>query len=454
MKLRIRQGQEGDQNTASDTNQIQNIQPANSILPDIPAPGSSLSPITLDAASETSLLVAPVPLSTATPTVSSKSTSSSSSPSSTVAPSTASHHVSHGLTPGQLTAAIVVPIGFFAVLIPVLVLWYLDHKRVVAARNRVSQRSSQRSAKAWEAMPVMEKEYRGHAPQRPRPAEPIPTRKPVPDSAPQIPPPQTSQTAERSSLGLFNFELSPSSTSPNSRGSIASPRWRLSIARALELRRSEVAVTQVHARSSGGSEYRPVTNHSTNSQAQPRPQTGPQIHIQDQSTTSPVYRQSETSIYEDDPPPPYMTPRPSEAQAQITRFAPLDRIGTRRQADRLSSTHVAGQISRASLAPEPQRNTYASSEIMPPESYGHVRTRSNSSTRSSEGRMSAHNNGPFSYGLPERLSDVSRLSFDAEEWGTGGHQHQHRHQSRRSGGSDISALDSDESSTMHPHQII
>lgn len=86
---------------------------------------------------------------------------------------------------------------------------------------------------------------------------------------------------------------------------------------------------------------------------------------------------------------------------------------------------------------------------MPPDTYGHIRTRSSSpSTLSSEGHLSAHNNGPFSYGLPERLSDVSRLSFDAEHWGIGT-----RHE-RRSGGSDISAMDSDESSTMHPHQII
>jgi hypothetical protein len=145
-----------------------------------------------------------------------------------------------------------------------------------------------------------------------------------------------------------------------------------------------------------------------------------------------------------------MTPRPSEAQAQLTHFAPLDRIGTRRQAERLTASHIAGQMNRVSLAPEPQRNTYASSEIIPPESYGTVRTRS--SSPSSEGRLSAHNNGPFSYGLPERLSDVSRLSFDAEHWGTD-HHHHHYHR-RQSGGSDVSAMDSDESSTMHPHQII
>ncbi len=149
-----------------------------------------------------------------------------------------------------------------------------------------------------------------------------------------------------------------------------------------------------------------------------------------------------------------MTPRPSEAQAQLTHFAPLDRIGTRRQAERLTASHIAGQMNRASLAPEPQRNTYASSEIIPPESYGTVRTRSSSlSTRSSEGRLSAHNNGPFSYGLPERLSDVSSLSFNAEHWGTDHHHHHHHHR-RQSGGSDVSAMDSDESSTIHPHQMI
>ena len=68
------------------------------------------------------------------------------------------------------------------------------------------------------------------------------------------------------------------------------------------------------------------------------------------------------------------------------------------------------------------------------------------STPSSEGRMSAHNNGPFTYDFPERLSGISQLSFDETQWGADGQ--------RRSGTSEVSAMDSSESSTHHPHQII
>lgn len=452
MKLWFRHAQITSDPTTDSS--LTNVQPADPSLPDIPAPaGSALGAITVAAASASGVLAETSALITSTPTAHTTPTSQTSSTSHTAASATATATPapSHGLSPGKLTAAIVVPIGFLAVLIPILVLWFLDHRRNVAAQKRASQRSSQRSAKAWEAMPmtdkfmpVVEKEYRGSAPARPPPADRIPTRKPVPEGPPQLPPLRTGRTPQRTSLGLFNFELSPSSTYPNSRNSTASPRWRLSIARALELRRSEVAVTQVYARSSGGSEHRPVTSHSNQ---QPQPQS--QIHIQPEMKTQDNHnRQSETSNY-NDPPPPYMTPRPSEAGATHTHFAPLDRIGTRQQANRLSATHIAGQLNRDSLAPEAQRNTYASSEIIPLDTYGHVRTRSSSpSTRSSEGHLSAHNNGPFSYGLPERLSDVSRLSFDAEHWGRGNQQ------LRRSGGSDVSALDSDESSTRHPHQII
>lgn len=429
MKLRYRHAQVQSDPSAMPIG-IANVQPADPSFPDIPAPSLS-GPFTLPAASVSGLVVATAPLTSSTPTSLTRPSHTSSSTSHTAAPATATPAPSHRLSPSKLTAAIVVPIGFFAVLIPILVLWILDHRRKTAAEKRASQRS----AKAWESVPVMEKEYRGSAPARPRSAAPIPTRKPVPKGAPQIPPSQTARSPQRSSLGMFNFELtSPPSTTPDSSGSINSPAWRLSIARALELRRSEVAVTQVRTRSSVDSEYRPTSSYSTQPQTQPEGQN-----------RTDHYRQSETSIY--DPPPPYMTPRPSDAQAQLTHFAPLDRIGTRREADRLSATHIAGQMNRESLAPETQRNTYASSEIIPPDTYGHVRTRSSPpSTRSSDAHLSAHNHGPFSYGLPERLSDVSRLSFDAEHWATDHH--------RVSGGSDVSALDSDESSTMHPHQII
>ena len=443
MAIRYRAAQNLDPNTAPLTD-IHSSEPT--LLPDILAPGNARngeSAITVTHPSGGELLtdIAPLITSLPTPTSTTPTITPSSTPSQTSAPPTSTPAPSHGLTPGILTAAIVVPIAFLAIVIPTIVFSCLSRRRRTEEREHALQRASQRSLREREYM--AEKQQRYSAPARPQ--RPEGKRKSIkrdtllPTTRETLPP--TTRQPTRHSLGLFNFELSPpSSPSRSSTHGLSTPNFRFSIAQALEMRRSEVAVVQSVNRSSAES----------GESAQPR--NG------DRESQQPMIRDnrySSASFY--DPPPPYASPRPSDAQAQTSLFAPLERIGTQRVTDRRS--HIAGQLNidaplpdlpnNNNLNPSPQHNRASSEVLQSPDAYGRVRIWSDSSISSSGvSRMSAHNNGPFSYGLPERLSDMSHLSFDPSQWTT-----EHPRQSDRA--SVISAVtDSDESSTMHPHQII
>lgn len=443
MAIRYRAAQNLDPNTAQLTD-IRSSEPT--LLPDIPAPGNARngeSAITVARPSGDEILTAVAPLMTSLPTQTSTTPTipPSSTPSQTSAPPTSTPSPSHGLTPGKLTAAIVVPIAFLAIVIPIIVFSCLSRRRRTEGREYALQRASQRSLREREYM--VEKQQRYSAPTRPQ--RPEGKRKSIkrdtllPTTRETLPP--TTRQPTRHSLGLFNFELSPpSSPSRSSTHGLSTPNFRFSIAQALEMRRSEVAVIQSINRSSGES----------GESAQPR--NG------DRESQQPMIRgnrYSSASFY--DPPPPYASPRPSDAQAQTSLFAPLERIGTQRVADRPS--HIAGQLNidaplpnlpnNNNFNPSPQHNRVSSEVLQSPNTYGRVRIRSDSNTSSSGvSRMSAHNNGPFSYGLRERLSDVSHLSFDPSQWTT-----EHPRQSDKA--SVISAVtNSDESLTMHPLQII
>ncbi len=413
---------------------IASIQSADPNLPpDIPYPGSPENPPaaeTTNAPIGGGLITAAGPLSTPIPTptplsatnIPSSITSTSSSPAASRAAA------AQGLTPGKLTAAIVVPIAFLAIVIPVIVFSYLSHKRRKEERQYAAHRASQRGSRERENM--SEKQQRSLATDRPQKRE---ERGKPPQQKSEQP---STQQPTRHSLGLFNFELS-TPTSPTPTNAPPTPNFRLSVARALEMRRSDVAVVQSHNRTSGQS--RESAQHRSQEQQQ-------------SAGRLPANYDSRTSVF--DPPPPYASPRPSDAQAQTSIFAPLERIGTRNAAERRS--HIARQLSNSGpaptiptndgLRPQPSHTPRVSSEVLQnPEAYGRVQTRSTSTTSSS--RMSAHNNGPFSYGLPERLSDISGLSFDVSQWAT-----DHPRGSYRE--SVVSAVSSDESSTTHPHQII
>ena len=437
MAIRFRAAQNLDPNAAPLTD-IHSSEPT--LLPDILAPGNTRNgeiAITVTHPSGGELLTDIAPLMTSTtPTITPSST-----PSQTSAPPTSTPAPSHGLTPGKLTAAIVVPIAFLAIVIPIIVFSCLSRRRRTEEREYALQRASQRSSRESEYM--AEKQQRYSAPARPQ--RPEGKRKSIkrdtllPTTRETLPP--TVRQPTRHSLGLFNFELSPpSSPSRSSTHGLSTPNFRFGIAQALEMRRSEVAVAQSANRSSVES----------GESAQPR--NG------DRESQQPMIRDSRyssASFY--DPPPPYASPRPSDAQAQTSLFAPLERIGAQRVADRRS--HIAGQLNinaplpnlpnNNNFNPSPQHNRASSEVLQSPDAYGRVRIRPDLSTSSSGvSRMSAHNDGPFSYGLPERLSDVSHLSFDPSQWITN-----HPRQSDRA--SVISAVtDSDESSTVHTHQII
>ena len=410
------------------------IQPANPELPpDIPYPGLQENP---SAAAETSnapiggliTFAGQLPTLTPTPTFLSATNTPSSTTSTTSSPATSRAAAAQALTPGKLTAAIVVPIAFLAIIIPIIVFSYLSHKRRKEERQYAAHRASQRGSRERENM--SEKQHRSLAPSQPQRLDK--GSKPPKRKSDQPP----TQQPTRHSLGLFNFELS-TPTSPTPTNAPATPNFRLSVARALEMRRSDVAVVQSHNRTSAQS------GESAQRRSQERQQTARRV---------PANYDPRTSVF--DPPPPYASPRPSDAQAQRSLFAPLERIGTRNVAERRS--HIARQLSNSApaatvpinngLRPQPSHTPRVSSEVLQnPEAYGRVQTRSTSATSSSG--MSAHNNGPFSYGLPERLSDVSGLSFDVSQWATDQPRGSYR-------ASVVSAVSSDESSTMHPHQII
>ncbi|CAF9904941.1 MAG: hypothetical protein ALECFALPRED_010641 [Alectoria fallacina] len=391
---------------------ISQIQPADPSYPDILAPGQSAVPTGLVTDSPAFPTKSSTPLSTPSSTA---TTSSQSSVPAEPTQSAAASKGGSGLSHGDI-AAIVIPIALLAILIPILVLWYLDRKHKTAAEKRSSQRSSN------EAMLQKHSSIqKPPQPQGPKPARPerTPRRSVVDPPTPE----------RRNSLGLFNFELLPPST-PD-RGWMT-PNPRFSIARALQMRRSQPSIVLSQPRTSRGESDRPQTGDSGRSE---RRQTG-------------------TSIF--DPPPPYVID--AVPAKSTSRFAPLERIGTLEHMDRphgptmqpaiaptlpaIATTNGALDVQQTGYTS--RHSPHASSEILQlPDAYGHVLTRSPSPTLSMHNRSDLSR--PFSYTAPERISDVSGLSDESEPW---------RRMRESNGSSVISPIDSDESSTIHPHQVL
>ena len=388
------------------------LPPSYTNLPAIPAPGQNTVPTEFvtdsPAIAATSSAVSSTPSSTAT-------TSSQSSTTAAPTQSAAASNGSRGLSHGDI-AAIVIPIALLAILIPILVLWYLDRKHRLAAEKRSSHRSS--NEVMLQKRSSIQKPPQPKGPKPPRPDR-TPTRSVVDPSTPET----------RNSLGLFNFELSTPST-PGMGWMTPNPRF--SIARALQMRRSQPSVVQSQPRTSRGESDRPRTGDSERLEQ----------------------RQTRTSIF--DPPPPYLI---DPASPKTTpHFAPLEQIGTLQHADRphgptmqpamaptlpaIASTNGALNVPQPRYTP--RHTPRASSEILQlPETYGRALTRSPSPT------LSMHNSSsltrPFSYVAPERISDVSGLSDEPEPW---------RRMRESHGSSIISPIDSDERSTIHPYQVL
>ena len=238
MAIRYRAAQNLDPNTAPLTD-IRSSEPT--LLPDIPAPGNARngeSAITVTRPSGDEILTAVAPLITSLPTQTSTTPTipPSSTPSQTSAPPTSTPAPSHGLTPGKLTAAIVVPIAFLAIVIPIIVFSCLSRRRRTEGREYALQRASQRS--------LREREIYG------REATEILSTYSIAKAGGETqinqartlyyPPlvktlPPTARQPTRHSLGLFNFELSPpSSPSRSSTHGLSTPNFRFSIAQALE----------------------------------------------------------------------------------------------------------------------------------------------------------------------------------------------------------------------------
>ena len=385
--------------------QIDNVDPGPGPLPDIPAPGTALDTMFPGVSSliPTSIVSATAP-PTLSSTVISASTIASTTKSSKIASATAAARssstpsqvavASHKLSTGILTASIVAPIAFLAILIPIIVFWSLSYRRRLGARNQASQRSSR------EAM--IEKSSTGPAPARP-------VRTPQRSMA------QPQDSELHNSLGLFNFELSAPTT-----GSTTTPRF--STARALEMRRPPISV--IHPDS------RPSTRGSG---------TGPSVdYPRPQSATS-IDDRPRTSIY--DPPPPYGPTSPG----LTSHFAPLERIGTLHRASRSSGVRQGNNA--ASATASPQRGRPDSNQTLRRlDSYGRVRTRSPSPMSAPSIRSAHHSsnlNGPFSQSNHDRISDVSELSFDADPW---------REDPVRQP-SLISPVDHDANSVTYPHRV-
>ena len=374
--------------------------------PDIPAPRGTSIPIEVVTAAPAPAAKSISPLTSFSSATTAPSQSpTSAAPTQSAAASTGRNGLSHGDI-----AAIVVPIALLAILLPFLVLWYLDRKHRIAAEKRSGQRNSK------EAM--LQKHSSIQKPPQPKGAKPPRPNRTPPRSVVDPPSPD-----RRDSLGLFNFELSPSST-PGTGWMTPNPRF--SIARALQMRRSQPSIVQSQPRTSRGESDRPQTGTSD------RRQTG-------------------TSIF--DPPPPYVNDTASSKPT--SHFAPLEQIGTLQHADRptmqpsmaptlppIASTNGALNVQQPRYTP--RHTPRPSSEILqPPDAYGRAYTRSPSPT------LSLHNGSnlsrPFSYTAPDRTSDVSGISEEPEPW---------RRMRESNGSSIISPIDSDESSTIQPHHVL
>lgn len=381
------------------------------ISPEIPAPGQGAGPITMQTGPPPSTKLS---TSLSTPSLATViSNQISTTPASTQSPAASS--TPSGLSRGAI-AAIVVPVALLAILVPILVLWCLDNKHREAARKRSSHRSSKEAMLQRRSSIQKPRQPKGPKPARPKRT---PERNVVDQSLPE----------RRNSLGLFNFELSPPSTPGMG---FTTPNPRFSVARALQMCRSQPSIVQSHPRSSRGESVRPRTEDSGRSQ---RRQTG-------------------SSIF--DPPPPYVTDAPMPKSTP--HFAPLERIGTLQHTDRshgptvqtamaptlpaIATTNGALGVQQSTYTP--RHTPRASSEILQlPDIYGRVYTRSPSPTLSTH--IGSRSSGPFSCTAAGRISDISVLSDGPEAW---------RGMRDTHGSSIISPLDSDERYTIHPHHVL
>ena len=378
-------------------------------LPDIIAPSQQRT-VPAGFATEAPIFAtkAYTPLSTpSSPATTSSQSSATAAPTQSAAASSGGRGLSHGAI-----VAIVVPIGVLAILIPFLVLLYLNRRYRVAAEKRASQRSSKEA--------ILQKQS---SIQRPQPKGPKPAR---PDRTPRRSVVDLQEPERRDSLGLFNFELSPSST-PGMGWMTPNPRF--SIARALQMRRSQPSIVQSQPHASRAESDRPRTRDS-------------EPH------------QTVDGVME--PPPPYVndtaSPKPT------LHFAPLNQIGTLQHVDRphgptmqptmaptlppIAVTNGALNVSQPKYTP--RHTPRPSSEILQlPDVYGRAYSRSPSPSPSM--RNGSNLNRPFSYIAPERNSDVSSLSDEPEPW---------RGVRDSNLSSIISPIDNDESSTIHPHQVL
>ena len=402
------------------------------------APTESTSGLLTETAPLTTSTHVPKPTSTLTPTPITVSVTNSATPSSTAA-------ASSGISPGKLTAAIVVPIAVLAILIPLITYWILTHKRKLQEQKDADQRGSYSSAPMIQKQPLY------------REPPPIPLAKAPSQSQLTYRPFPGVQT--RDSLGLFNFELSPtrSTSPPASQDSETSSPPGFSIARAMEMRRSHPSIVSPHARTADSRVSRADSG---------RPPTRGSNSI---SRSNPF-----------EPPPPYASPPPPEAAAARSHFAPLSRIGSRHVNERSPP-----RMSPLNDAAEPDRSTYASSSVVSPENHDQDQAHSRSSSPSLDwpsppraqeavvarkpipnqspritshatspqmasppNNASSHLDGPFEAYLPDRISDVSGFSIDTSRW----EDHPRQESTVSSLGMRLGS--DDESSTIHPHTMV
>ena len=245
--------------------------PQTTTRPDIPPDGNKLSGTTINP----EIVTASSSSTTFSPTSPPPSTADA-GPSASSAPTSASPPA-HGRTSSAKVAAIVIPVAAVILVIPLIFLLYRSHQLKQAASRRRSQRSSREAMLQWR--PSISK-----------------------DSVPQIAPTQHfgskrsresrlngSPPRPTNSLGLFNFDLSPSPTPRTSTPMTPLSSHLLSVAHAMPVRRSQASVVDGR---------------------QPPPRRSSD--------------RSQPGLLSPNPPPPYTIPQ----EPQNPHFAPLNQIGT------------------------------------------------------------------------------------------------------------------------------
>ena len=251
----------------------------------ISAPGGMAAPTgkgTTDGASDSIYVAAPPTVSSVTVTadktvVSTASATATGTPSATPAPA------STGLAAGAIAGIVVAVVA--VLLIPAAYLIWRSHQIKKEAEWRASQRSSQEAMIVKES--VEPKRDNGPPPPRPRRS-----------------PSDTPRERPANSLGLFNFDLgsptpAPASPQKGSDGVKSGPR--LSIARTLQMRRSEVSIVNQERRSQ--QQIADLRNGLRNN--------------------PPTNRNSRNDSAGSPPPPPY-----TGIATPDSKFAPLNNIGT------------------------------------------------------------------------------------------------------------------------------